>query len=452
MSTIVTRAGKGSPLTHAEVDSNFTNLNADKVEKTSADITGGSINGTTIGSSSASTGAFTTATASTSFGSPVFKATSSAGGALQNSGGTPCLQWGGGGGSNLTLDVNTNVTGAIALNGGTTIGDASGDSFTINSSAVSVPNGLNFNSNALVLNTSGNLGLGVTPSAWKSTSKALQVSGVSIESDQSLNTLIGTNAYRASDGSYKYIANGNAMLYQQYQAAHTWYSSASGTAGNAITFTQAMTLDASGNLGIGTSSPVSPLTVFQASANDAATNAISIMRFGTTYGSSIFHNYQTSVGGEALNLSVSDGSGTPANNTLTKYRMGANGTHYWFGASTSTERMRIDSSGNLLFNSGYGSVATAYGCRVWVNFVGTGTVSIRASGNVSSISDAGGTGNYFVNFTNAMPDASYAVVCNGSNADGENDSAFANGANQGAGSCQILTTGDSAHVSVAIFR
>jgi len=61
------------------------------------------------------------------------------------------------------------------------------------------------------------------------------------------------------------------------------------------------------------------------------------------------------------------------------------------------------------FNSGYGSVATAYGCRAWVNFNGTGTVSIRASGNVSSITD-NGTGDYTVNFTTAMPDANYAFT------------------------------------------
>ena len=67
-----------------------------------------------------------------------------------------------------------------------------------------------------------------------------------------------------------------------------------------------------------------------------------------------------------------------------------------------------DSSGNLSFNSGYGSVATAYGCRAWVNFNGTGTVALRASGNVSSITD-NGTGDYTVNFTNAMPDANYCL-------------------------------------------
>ena len=71
--------------------------------------------------------------------------------------------------------------------------------------------------------------------------------------------------------------------------------------------------------------------------------------------------------------------------------------------------MRIDSSGNLKFNSGYGSVATAYGCRAWVNFNGTGTVAIRASGNVSSITD-NGTGDYTVNFTTALADTNYAAV------------------------------------------
>jgi hypothetical protein len=74
---------------------------------------------------------------------------------------------------------------------------------------------------------------------------------------------------------------------------------------------------------------------------------------------------------------------------------------------------QFDSSANFKFNSGYGSVATAYGCRAWVNFNGTGTVAIRASGNVTSITD-NGTGAYTINFTNAMPDANYSAVltCN----------------------------------------
>jgi hypothetical protein len=70
---------------------------------------------------------------------------------------------------------------------------------------------------------------------------------------------------------------------------------------------------------------------------------------------------------------------------------------------------QFDSSANFKFNSGYGSVATAYGCRAWVNFNGTGTVAIRASANVTSITD-NSTGNYTVNFTNALADVNYSVA------------------------------------------
>jgi hypothetical protein len=88
-------------------------------------------------------------------------------------------------------------------------------------------------------------------------------------------------------------------------------------------------------------------------------------------------------------------------------------TGVYFGADTisfsegGTLVGQFDSSANFRFNSGYGSVATAYGCRAWVNFNGTGAVAIRASGNVTSITDFA-TGDYQVNITNAMPDANYA--------------------------------------------
>jgi len=80
-------------------------------------------------------------------------------------------------------------------------------------------------------------------------------------------------------------------------------------------------------------------------------------------------------------------------------------------AKISTGGPSWTSGGDLSFNSGYGSAATAYGCRAWVNFNGTGTVFIRASGNVTSITD-NGTGDFTVNFTNAMPDANYSWSCN----------------------------------------
>lgn len=77
-----------------------------------------------------------------------------------------------------------------------------------------------------------------------------------------------------------------------------------------------------------------------------------------------------------------------------------------------TKVAEIDASGNMKFNSGYGSVATVYGCRAWVNFNGLGTVTIRESGNVSSITD-NANGDYTVNFATAMPDANYAGVVSG---------------------------------------
>ena len=74
--------------------------------------------------------------------------------------------------------------------------------------------------------------------------------------------------------------------------------------------------------------------------------------------------------------------------------------------SAGSTKATIDTAGNLKFDSGYGSVATGYGCRAWVNFDGTGT--IRDSGNVSSITD-NGTGDYTVNFVIDMPDVNYAA-------------------------------------------
>jgi len=78
-------------------------------------------------------------------------------------------------------------------------------------------------------------------------------------------------------------------------------------------------------------------------------------------------------------------------------------------AEGGAEAMRLTDTGLLQFNSGYGSVATAYGCRTWVKFNGTGTVAINGSGNITSITD-NGTGLYTLNFTTAMPDANYSFT------------------------------------------
>jgi hypothetical protein len=77
-----------------------------------------------------------------------------------------------------------------------------------------------------------------------------------------------------------------------------------------------------------------------------------------------------------------------------------------------TDVASFTSAGVFAFNSGYGSVAPAYACRAWVNFNGTGTPAIRASANVSSLTD-NGTGDYTINFTNAMPDGNYVWAATG---------------------------------------
>jgi hypothetical protein len=94
------------------------------------------------------------------------------------------------------------------------------------------------------------------------------------------------------------------------------------------------------------------------------------------------------------------------------------------GTPSSTTFLRGDNTWN-----GVASLTTAsgsapsYSARAWVNFNGTGTVAIRASGNVSSITD-NGTGDYTVNFTTAMSDANYSVVTGGTRSDGVQSTIF----------------------------
>jgi len=110
------------------------------------------------------------------------------------------------------------------------------------------------------LDSSGNLGLGVTPSAWRTdvSFKALQMPGGSFTAymaggvDQTPG--IAANGYVDAGGTWRYINSRAASWYIQNGGMHIWYNAASGTAGNAISFTQAMTLDASGNLLVGTTS------------------------------------------------------------------------------------------------------------------------------------------------------------------------------------------------------
>ena len=101
--------------------------------------------------------------------------------------------------------------------------------------------------------------------------------------------------------------------------------------------------------------------------------------------------------------------------------------------------------------------APIYACRAWVNFNGTGTVAIRASGNVSSITD-NGVGDYTVNFTTAMPDVNYAPTGMSISESSAQVVMRSSATAQTTSACRIrleqpgVSIGDSSQVSVAFFR
>jgi hypothetical protein len=103
------------------------------------------------------------------------------------------------------------------------------------------------------LDASGNLGLGVTPSAWSGVNAFEMTAGTSLGSNASVPlTFLNANCYyNGSNWIYKTSYPANQYIQDATEGKHKWLIAPSGTAGNAITFTQAMTLDASGNLLVG---------------------------------------------------------------------------------------------------------------------------------------------------------------------------------------------------------
>jgi len=163
-----------------------------------------------------------------------------------------------------------------------------------------------------------------------------------------------------------------------------------------------------------------------------------------------------------LNLAT-NGSALQWNNAGNNCYIAGNSGQMAFATGTSSyvEQARISAAGLFQFNSGYGSVATAYGCRAWVNFNGVGTPAIRASGNVSSISDLSGSGAWRVNLSNPMPDLNGApMISSDLNASGGLNAFFIQIIN--ASAYDVYTYGvvgggagayrDTASVFFAIFR
>ena len=328
-----------------EIDTEYNNIAtaiATKTDNSSAAITGGTINATTIGATTASTGAFSTLSATGAITSTLTTGTaplviaSTTKVANLNVDSLDGADWASPAALGSTTPAAVSATtlttsSTVTFNGGTANGVA-----YLNGSKV-VTSG-----SALVFDGS-NLGLGVTPSAW-ATYTALQINNGSVSNYSPTQDMrISSNAYYNS--GWKYIASAPACQYllDGSTGSHQWFKAASGTAGNAITFTQAMTLDASGRLLVGTTNALSnSLTTFgnNTGATGKAWGISTLSNAGgiappTDTGLSFGWNYSDAGGENNIVYGVSAGS-SPAL-TFSTY----NGT-------TVTERCRLDASGNLL--------------------------------------------------------------------------------------------------------
>ena len=142
--------------------------------------------------------------------------------------------------SGFTLNDGTTQLGRLSYSGGMVLDRVTGSSFFISQNG----------SIQFTLDTAGNAGLGVTPSAWGS-QKALEFQYGALSAGNALGTeLVGNAFYNGTNWIYR--ETGTAFRYNQSSAGHSWFTAPSGTAGSPITFTQAMTLTQGGNLLVGT--------------------------------------------------------------------------------------------------------------------------------------------------------------------------------------------------------
>jgi hypothetical protein len=219
------------------------------------------------------------------------------------------------------------------------------------------------------LDSSGNLGLGMAPSPWASNRSVIQLKGGTtaggayLVSGSATQVFLGTNAY--SDGaSFIYLTSAQAALYAQSLGEHVWYNAASGTAGNAISLTQAMTLTAAGILCVGATS--------NTSRGGGNTTLLTYKASGTNY-----LDIQCGSSGDSGLVFSTASSG---NYGLINYSNSVGALLFY---TTSTERMRIDSSGNL--GIGTTSPAFALGSGLEVERAGIATLRLENSSGSNGI-------------------------------------------------------------------
>lgn len=175
--------------------------------------------------------------------------------------------------------------------------------------------------------------------------------------------------------------------------------------------TEVMRINSSGNVGIATTNPQKKLSVVGIDGASGQTEGNSRTSLFLDNNGANYLSIFTSTSGDGGIFFSDNGS----NNGGMVYETTNDALYF---RANNAERMRITSAGLLQFNSGYGSVATAYGCRAWVNFDGN-SPTIRSSGGVSSVTRSS-AGTYTVNLSVTMPDANYTVNCTCSANSGNN--------------------------------
>jgi hypothetical protein len=206
------------------------------------------------------------------------------------------------------LQVASGATGAGSLNGLLLGVDASGNG-VINAQGGGV-NLYTYVAGLLrtTIDSSGNLGLGVTPSAWSGFGKTMEFNnaGCYVGNSGATSMQVGANNY-FNGSNYVYSTSNVATRYAQASGQHIWFTAPSGTAGNAITFTQAMTLDASGNLGVGSTSPSARLEVKTTSSSTDVDirNSTTLNRITASGGDLLIRaDYENSTANSTIQFSV----------------------------------------------------------------------------------------------------------------------------------------------------
>jgi hypothetical protein len=237
---------------------------------------------------------------------------------------------------------NSTTTSGFIGNGSSILSAAADSDFIVRSEGALkfATNGNNFRA---VIDTSGNLGLGVTPSLWSTSYRAFEFGSGSLMG-RSTNTDIYllSNSYLNTSGNFVYKSSAAAGYYSQATGAHYWYRSTdvTPTAGNTISFTQAMTLDADGDLGVGITSPSYRFQAVR--SGDGITAGIS----GGTYGIRFDNGGTFSSGASTIH-------GVDSTLVASYQQLNLNGSVLTFQTGAS-ERARITAGGFSKF-SNYGT-------------------------------------------------------------------------------------------------